>query len=96
MRGSGLEVSEWGLAILGVNFPLFKMSYFGKNRINRIINASIHIKSYHFSLPGIQSGGIAEKLAIPAPTVKRILAALLSKGLIEKQGSGRGTNYSAK
>jgi Fic family protein len=38
--------------------------------------------------PNIQSGEIAEKLAIPAPTVKRILSELLNKGLIEKQGSG--------
>lgn len=43
--------------------------------------------------PNIQSGKIAEKLGIPAPTVKRILSDLLSKGLIEKQGSGRGVSY---
>lgn len=43
--------------------------------------------------PGIQSGEIAAKLSIPAPTVKRILSDLLSQGLIEKQGSGRGVNY---
>lgn len=43
--------------------------------------------------PNIQSGKIAEKLSIPAPTVKRILADLLNKGLIEKQGSGRGISY---
>jgi Fic family protein len=43
--------------------------------------------------PNIQSGEIAEKLDIPAPTVKRILAQLLNKGLIEKQGSGRNVSY---
>jgi Fic family protein len=43
--------------------------------------------------PNIQSGEIAEKLAIPAPTVKRILARLFSKGLIEKHGSGRNVSY---
>lgn len=43
--------------------------------------------------PNIQSGEIAEKLAIPAPTVKRILSQLLNKGLIEKQGSGRNVSY---
>jgi Fic family protein len=43
--------------------------------------------------PNIQSGEIATKLAIPAPTVKRILSELLHKGLIEKQGSGRGVSY---
>lgn len=46
--------------------------------------------------PNIQSGEIAEKLGIPAPTVKRILSELLKKGLIEKQGSGRNVSYSIK
>jgi Fic family protein len=45
---------------------------------------------------GVKSGEIAEKLAIPNPTVKRILFGLQSKGLIDKQGSGRGTVYLAK
>ena len=45
---------------------------------------------------GIKSGEIAEKLAIPNPTVKRILAELQNKGIIEKQGSGRGTIYFSK
>lgn len=46
--------------------------------------------------PNIQSGKIAEKLGIPSPTVKRILLALLNKGLIEKQGSGRNVSYTIK
>jgi Fic family protein len=46
--------------------------------------------------PNIQSGEVAEKLAIPAPTVKRILSELLNKGLIEKQGSGRNVSYTIK
>ena len=45
--------------------------------------------------PGIQSGEIAQKLAIPLPTVKRILAALVKKGLIEKNGSGRNVSYTS-
>ncbi|EON79496.1 hypothetical protein ADIS_0063 [Lunatimonas lonarensis] len=45
------------------------------------------------SRPNIQSGEISEKLAIPAPTVKRILSELLKKGLIEKQGKGRNVSY---
>ncbi|MDR1879928.1 MAG: Fic family protein [Tannerellaceae bacterium] len=48
----------------------------------------------HYS--GIKSGEIAEKLSIPNPTVKRILSDLQTKGLIEKQGNGRGTSYSVK
>jgi len=46
--------------------------------------------------PNIQSGEIAEKLAIPAPTVKRILSELLKKGLIDKQGNGRNVSYTIK
>jgi Fic family protein len=46
--------------------------------------------------PGIKSGEIAGKLAIPNPTVKRILSDLQSKGMIEKRGSGRGTVYLSK
>lgn len=46
--------------------------------------------------PNIQSGEISERLAIPAPTVKRILSELLNKGLIEKQGNGRNVSYTIK
>ncbi len=46
--------------------------------------------------PNIQSGEIAKKLAIPAPTVKRILSELLNKGSIEKQGSGRNVSYTIR
>ena len=44
--------------------------------------------------PGCKSGNIAKKLDIPSPTVKRILPELISKKLIEKHGTGPGTNYS--
>jgi predicted HTH transcriptional regulator len=46
--------------------------------------------------PNIQSGEISNKLSIPSPTVKRILAALIEKGLIEKQGQGRNVSYTIK
>jgi Fic family protein len=46
--------------------------------------------------PNIQSGEISRKLTIPSPTVKRILAVLINKGLIEKQGSGRNVSYTIK
>jgi len=45
---------------------------------------------------GIKSSEIAEKLAIPNPTVKRILSDLQSKKMIEKQGNSRSTVYLAK
>lgn len=46
--------------------------------------------------PNIKSGDIAEKLSIPLPTVKRILAELVLQGIIEKHGSGRGISYTLK
>lgn len=45
---------------------------------------------------GCKSGDIAKRLGIPNPTVKRILPDLLEKNLIEKHGTGPGTNYSIK
>lgn len=45
---------------------------------------------------GCKSGEIAKKLAIPSPTVKRILTDLSERNLIEKHGNGPGTNYSIK
>jgi DNA-binding MarR family transcriptional regulator len=45
---------------------------------------------------GCKSGEIAKKLSIPNPIVKRILPELLEKNLIEKFGTGPGTNYSIK
>jgi len=45
---------------------------------------------------GVKSSEIAKKLAIPNPTVKRILSELQNKGMIEKQGNGRSTIYLAK
>jgi Fic family protein len=46
--------------------------------------------------PNIQSGEISKKLAIPSPTVKRILSELVNKELIEKQGRGRNVSYTIK
>ncbi len=43
---------------------------------------------------GCKSGDIAKNLDIPSPTVKRVLSDLLSLSLIERHGTGPGTNYS--
>lgn len=52
------------------------------------------ILTFIINHPGCKSGEIAEKLEIPNPTVKRILADLLKTKLIQKHGAGAGTNYS--
>ena len=46
--------------------------------------------------PGCKSGDIAKKLDIPNPTVKRLLSKLVGNNLIEKYGTGPGTNYTIK
>ena len=43
--------------------------------------------------PHIQSAELSERLDIPLPSVKRILADLVEAGLIERHGKGRGTDY---
>ena len=45
---------------------------------------------------GCKSGEIAKKLGIPSPTVKRILPELIERNLIDRHGTGPGTNYSLK
>ncbi|MCD6347324.1 MAG: Fic family protein, partial [Bacteroidales bacterium] len=45
---------------------------------------------------GCKSGDIAKRLGIPSPTVKRTLPELIKQNLIEKFGTGPGTNYSIK
>ena len=48
------------------------------------------------SRPNIQSGEIAQRLEIPIPTVKRLVAGLMKKGMLEKQGNGRNVSYTIK
>lgn len=45
------------------------------------------------SHPGCRSGEIAEKLNVALPTIKKILAEMVEKKLIVKEGVGRGTHY---
>ncbi len=43
--------------------------------------------------PGCKSGEISDKLDIPLPTIKKILAEMVEKKIIIKSGIGRATNY---
>ena len=51
------------------------------------------ILAFVHTYPGCQSGQIAAKLAIPTPTVKRLLAELLRQKRISKEGRGPATAY---
>ena len=48
------------------------------------------------SHPGCKSGEIAGKLNMALPTIKKILAEMVQKEIIIKEGIGRGTYYSVK
>lgn len=48
------------------------------------------------SHPGSKSGEISEKLNIPLPTVKKMLAKMLEAKLIVRFGNGAGSNYSTE
>ncbi len=54
------------------------------------------IYSFVDSHPGVKSSEIAEKLKIPLPTVKRILAEMVEGKFLAKYGSGTGTNYTTE
>ena len=54
------------------------------------------ILAYISDHPGTRSGTISAKLGIPVPTVKRLINNLFTKNLIERFGTGPGTNYSIK
>jgi len=53
-------------------------------------------KIYQFieNHPGTKSGEMAEKLGIPLPTIKRLLSDMVASKLLQKHGTGAGTNYS--
>jgi Fic family protein len=45
--------------------------------------------------PHLASGEIATRLAIPVPSVKRLLSDLVAMGLLQRHGEGRGVRYAA-
>lgn len=51
------------------------------------------IFSFIENYPGTQSGEISGRMRIPLPTVKKILADMVTRRFIIKQGVGKGTNY---
>lgn len=67
-----------------------------KNNLSRISSREKMMYTFIQSHPGCQSGEIAEKLNIPLPSVKRMLADMLERKLITKYGVGKGTNYAVE
>lgn len=93
------DVTEW------ISFFLNALGNIQQQLLGKLVKQGIETKlspkeksilSFIENHAGCKSGEIAKKLAIPNPTVKRILPELLEKNLIEKHGTGPGTNYSIK
>ena len=64
-----------------------------KNNMARMTPRETQIYRFVENHPGSRSGQIAEKLAIPLPSVKRILAEMTNNRFLQKHGVGIGTNY---
>lgn len=93
------DVTDWIRFFLNAlgNIQLkLKVKLESKGVENKLSPREKSILTFIENNPGCKSGEIANKLGIPNPTVKRILPELLRKNLIEKLGTGPGTNYSMK
>lgn len=93
------NITIWMLFFLGCLSNIQKQLIEKLNKIGLETQLSPKEKSIFTIIqnrPNIQSGEISQKLAIPLPTVKRILSDLINKGIIEKQGGGRNVSYTIK
>lgn len=93
------DVTEWikfFLNALGNIQKQLMMKLESKGVETRLSPREKSILTFIENNAGCKSGEIAKKLGIPNPTVKRILPELIEQNLIEKFGTGPGTNYSIK
>ena len=81
-------------AIMNIQAKLLKKLALNEHQV-QLSPKERSIIAYIENHAGCKSGEISEKLNIPNPTVKRLLTAIVKMNLIEKHGSGAGTNYSA-
>jgi Fic family protein len=91
------DVTEWTTfffdAIMNIQTKLLKKLALNEHQA-QLSPKEKSIITYIENHAGCKSGEISEKLNIPNPTVKRLLTAIVKMNLIEKHGSGAGTNYS--
>ena len=93
------EVSEWirfFFVALGNIQNQLMIKLESKGVETRLSPREKSILTFIANNAGCKSGDIAKKLGIPSPTIKRIIPGLIDKNLIEKFGTGPGTNYSLK
>lgn len=93
----GEDIHEWLLFFLdclaNIQGQLMKKLEI-KNAANRMSPRERKIYQFIENHPGVKSSDIAERLDIPLPTMKRILSDMVSSKLLQKHGTGAGTNYS--
>ena len=65
----------------------------GQKRENKLSPKEKTVLTFIGANPGCQSSQIAQKLGMPLPTVKRMLAELTASRFILQHGVGKGTNY---
>ncbi|HXB07537.1 MAG TPA: Fic family protein [Puia sp.] len=92
----GEEVSSWVLFFLDClkniqNLLIKKLEVQASS--DRMSPREKMVYVYVENHPGSKSGAIAEKLDIPLPTAKRILADMVANKALLKHGAGAGTNY---
>jgi Fic family protein len=91
------DISEWidfffdALANIQ-NLLMKKLEFQGES--SRLSTREKAILTFIENNPGCKSGMISDRLSIPSPTVKRILSELIKRKLIDRHGTGAGTNYS--
>lgn len=93
------NISEWVNffldSLLNLNLKLNKKLEV-KDKSGKLAPREKSIFIYIMSNPGCKSGEISTKLDIPNPTIKRMLTKMVKEELIEKFGSGSGTNYAIR
>jgi len=95
----GEEVNEWVTFFLDCMYRIQEQLL---NKLKTNGSSSPHapreknILAFIENHPGAKSGEMAEKLNIPLPTVKRILAAMVESRAVQKFGVGAGTNYTTE
>ena len=91
------NVSEWNSfyfdALKNIQEQLMQKLNFN-NKATQLSQKEKSILTFIENNSGCKSGEISKKLAVPSPTVKRLLAELIEKKLIAKNGVGPSTNYS--
>ena len=93
------DISEW------INFFLQSLINIQNKLVQKLERTGVEtqlsnkekmIYTFIGNHPGCASSDLSVGLDIPKPTVKKLLAKLVDRNLIERSGRGRGTSYVIK